>query len=151
MDFGAIICKPKNPRCDICNLKNNCNYFKNKNVKFTNTKFFVKEKKYNIYCYLRKQKKQIALTKNKNLSFLKNFNIPKIQLVNSSNNRKKVTWIYLCTYKNSISNIKMNINLFYKFTKNKPKNYKWYSTKNVVNEFIPTFTKKIINKINKVI
>ena len=118
---------------------------------FQKEKTYIKEKKFNIYCYLNKSNKQIALTKNKNLTFLKNFRIPKIQVVVSSISSEKSGWSYLCNYKNNISNIKMNINLFYKFTKNKPKNYKWYSTKNVVNEFIPTFTKKIINKINKVI
>ena len=44
----------------------------------------------------------------------------------------------------------MNINLFYKFTKTKPKKYKWYSTEKSSKEFIPSFTKKIIKKINKV-
>jgi len=150
MEFGAVICKPKNPQCNICSLKNHCHYFKNKNLKLVNEKFFIKEKKYNIYCYLKKEKKQIALTKNKSLSFLNNFNIPKTQLVNSNHNKEKRGWIYLCSYKNGISNIKMNINLFYKFTKKKPKNYKWHSIKNFGNEFMPTFTKKIINRINKV-
>jgi A/G-specific adenine glycosylase len=150
MEFGAVICKPKNPQCNICSLKNYCYYFKNKNFILRKKNFFIKEKKYNIYCYLKKEKKQIALTKNKSLSFLNNFNVPKTQLANSSHNKKKRGWVYLCSYKNNISNIKMNINLFYKFTKKKPKNYKWYSIKNSRNEFMPTFTKKIINRINKV-
>jgi len=150
MEFGAIICKPKNPQCNICTLKNYCYYFKNKNFTLEKKKFFIKEKKYNIYCYLKKEKKQIALTKNKSLSFLSNFNVPKTQLANPNHNKKKIGWIYLCSYKNNISNIKMNINLFYKFTNKKPKNYKWHSIKNSRNEFMPTFTKKIINRINKV-
>ena len=44
----------------------------------------------------------------------------------------------------------MNINLFYKFTRNKPKNYKWYSIEKIENVFLPSFTKRIIKKINKV-
>ena len=64
--------------------------------------------------------------------------------------KKNNGWIYLCNYKKNISNIKMNINLFYKFIKNKPENYKWYSIDKPNNEFLPTFTKKIFKKIVQV-
>ena len=111
--------------------------------------FPIKEKKFNIYCYLNKYKKEIALTKNKNLSFLNNFKIPEIQMVVENSNLKKKEWHYLCNYKNNISNIKMNINLFYKFTKNIPKKFHWYSVNKLGHEFIPSFTKKIITKIEK--
>jgi len=150
MEFGAVICKPKNPECSICNLKKDCHYTKYKALNFKNKKFLIKEKKYNIYCYLKKKKKQIALAKNKNLTFLRNFNIPKTEPTDFKLNKKKSGWIYLCNYKNNISNIKMNINLFYKFTQNKPKNYKWYAIEKIDNLFLPSFTKRIIKKINKV-
>jgi A/G-specific adenine glycosylase len=150
MEFGAVICKPKSPLCSICNLKKECNYNKNKVFNLKSEKFSIKVKKYNIYCHLNKKKKQIALTKNKNLTFLRNFNMPKIELMDFTINKKKSGWTYLCNYKNNISNIKMNINLFYKFTKSKPKNFRWYSIEKTKNIFLPSFTKKIINKINKV-
>ena len=73
MEFGALICKPKNPLCNFCNLRKNCKFFKNKTYAFQKEKSLVSEKKYNIYCYLNKQKKEIALTSNKNLSFLNIF------------------------------------------------------------------------------
>jgi A/G-specific adenine glycosylase len=149
MEFGAIICKPSNPLCNICNLKNNCYFFKNKTSVFANKKRQGKEKKYNIYCYLKKQKKEIALTKNKNFGFLSNFNIPETKVV-TTRNKKNNGWTYLCNYKNNISNIKMNINLFYKFIKNKPEKYTWYSIDRSNSEFIPSFTKKIFKKIDKV-
>ena len=44
----------------------------------------------------------------------------------------------------------MSINLFYKFTKDKPQNFKWYYIDRPENEFIPSFTKKIFKKIEKV-
>ena len=149
MEFGAVICKPNNPLCNICNLKTNCYFFKNKTSVFVNKKRQEKEKKYNVYCYLKKQKKEIALTKNKNLSFLSNFKIPETEVA-TLNNKKNNEWTYLCNYKNNISNIKMNINLFYKFVKNKPEKYIWYSIDRRSNEFIPSFTKKIFKKIVKV-
>jgi len=149
MEFGAIICKSKNPLCNICNLKNNCYFFKNETSVFTNKKRQGKEKKYNIYCYLKKQKKEIALIKNKNFGFLSNFNIPETKMV-TTRNEKNNGWIYLCNYKNNISNIKMNINLFYKFIKKKPKKFTWYFIDQPNSEFIPSFTKKIFKKIVKV-
>ena len=149
MEFGAIICKPSNPLCNICNLKNNCYFFKNKTSVFANKKRQGKEKKYNIYCYLKKQKKEIALTKNKNFSFLSNFNIPETKVV-TTRNKKNNGWTYLCSYKNNISNIKMDINLFYKFIKNKPEKFTWYFIDRPNSEFIPSFTKKIFKKIAKV-
>ena len=148
MEFGAVICKPNNPLCNICNLKNNCYFFKNKTSVLVNKKRQKKEKKYNVYCYLKKQKKEIALTKNKNFGFLSNFNIPETKAA-ISNNKKNNGWTYLCNYKNNISNIKMNINLFYKFIKNKPEKYTWYPIDRRSNEFIPSFTKKIFKKITK--
>ena len=149
MEFGATVCRPRNPLCKICNLKKYCKSFKKENYILPKKKFSIKEKKFNIYCYLNKYKKEIALAKNQNLSFLNNFKMPEIQVVVASNNLKKKGWHYLCNYKNNISNIKMNINLFYKFTKSIPKKFHWYSVNKSGHEFIPSFTKKIITKIEK--
>jgi hypothetical protein len=44
----------------------------------------------------------------------------------------------------------MDINLFYKFIKNKPKKYTWHSIDEPNIEFIPSFTKKIFRKIAEV-
>jgi A/G-specific adenine glycosylase len=148
MEFGAIICKPKDPQCNICVLKKKCKFFKKKDSNIKNKSFLVKEMNYDIFCYLKKQKKQIALTKNKDLSFLKNFNIPQIKISHSYKIKKNNKWNYLCNYKNNISNIKMNINLFYKFTKNKPKNFKWHYTDRPRSDFIPSFTRQIIKKVD---
>ena len=149
MEFGSLICRPKEPKCNICVLQRNCYFFKYGKFNIPIKQNLVEEKKYNVYCYLKKQKKKIALTKNKNLSFLYNFNIPHVKLNNSGNNKNK-GWIYLCNYKNNISNIKMNINLFYKFTKKKPINFKWYYIDRPESDFIPSFTKKIFKKILKI-
>ena len=147
MEFGAIICKPNNPLCNICHLKTNCFSFQNKVSFLNNKKTQKKEKKYNIYCYLKKKKKEIALTKNKNFGFLSNLNIPKTKIVKSKSKQEN-GWIYLCNYKNNISNIKMDINLFYKFIKNKPDKFAWYYIDRPNDEFIPSFTKKIFKKIS---
>ena len=60
--------------------------------------------------------------------------------------KKNKNWKFLCNYKNSISNKKLNINLYYKFSSKIPSEYNWYSL-NKNSEFIPSFTKKIFKHI----
>ena len=55
-------------------------------------------------------------------------------------------WKLLKQYKNLISNKKLNINLYYKFSNKIPASYNWYSMKKN-KELIPTFTKRIFKKI----
>ena len=142
MEFGALICKPKDPKCYECKIKKMCSYYSSESkIKFKR-KIKIQSKNYDIFCYLKKNKKQIALTKNNDLGFLKKFNLPKIKKVS----KKNKSWKFLCNYKNSISNKKLNVNLYYKFSSKIPSKYNWYSlSKN--NEFIPTFTKKIFKQI----
>ena len=144
MEFGALVCKPKNPNCHICCLNKTCKYFKSNNKINNIRKRMIKIKDYDIFCYINK-KKQIALTKDNHISFLKNFNLPKIKV--SNNSQINQNWKFLKNYKNSISNLKLNINLYYKFSDKIPSSYQWYSL--VENrEFIPSFTKKIFKQVS---
>ena len=78
MEFGALVCKPKNPNCLTCCLNKTCKYFKSDNkIKSIRNKM-IKNKNYDIFCHINK-KKQIALTKKNQISFLKNFNLPEIK------------------------------------------------------------------------
>ena len=99
---------------------------------------------YNIFCYVSKNK-QIALTKENEIKFLKNCNLPLIKKM--KNNSVNKDWKFLKNYKNSISNLSLNINLYYKFSNKIPKSYNWYSLNNN-KEFIPSFTKKIFNQVS---
>ena len=144
MEFGAIKCKPKDPNCLTCCLNKSCKYFKsNKKVKNLRKKM-IKNKDYDIFCYINK-KKQIALAKNSQISFLKNFNMPKIKESNSS--IRIQDWKFLKSYKNSISNLKLNINIYYKFSHKIPSSYRWYSLEKN-KEFIPNFTKEIFKQVS---
>ena len=144
MEFGALICKPKDPKCGFCNLNKDCKYFNSSN-KIKNIKNkMIKNKNYDVFCYVNK-KKQIALTKKNNLGFLNKFNLPQIKETNLK--KSKANWKFLSNYKNSISNIKLNINLYYKFSNKIPSNFNWYSIEKN-KEFIPTFTKKIFKQVS---
>ena len=147
MEFGALICKPKKPKCYNCSIKNICKYFKS-DKKFKKTKILkVKVKNYNIFCYIDKLKNKIALTKKHNLGFLDKFYLPPIKEFHSS--KKIKNWNFHSNFKNSISNKKLNINLYYKFSLKIPTQHKWFSLKKN-NEFIPSFTKKIFKEVLKI-
>ena len=144
MEFGALICKPKDPKCSQCCLNKSCRYLKSTKKIKTDKKKKVKIMNYNIFCYLNK-KKQIALTKENEISFLKDFHLPLIKKMKSSSINNN--WRFLKNYKNSISNLSLNINLYYKFSNKIPKSYNWYSLNNN-KELIPSFTKKIFNQVS---
>ena len=143
MEFGALICKPQEPNCGVCPISKTCKFHKsNRHTKLTD-RTRSKKKSYNIFCYLNK-KKQIGLTKKNDLGFLREYSLPIIK--KKSNKHKFKNWNFLCNYKNSISNKKLDINLYYKFSNKIPKDLNWHSIYNN-KEFIPTFTKKIFRQV----
>jgi A/G-specific adenine glycosylase len=144
MEFGALICKPKDPKCSVCCLNKSCKYFKSSKKITTKENKMIKKMNYDIFCYLNRNE-QIALTKENKISFLKNFNLPEIK--ETKKKIKDKSWKFLKNYKNSISNLKLNINLYYRFSNKKPSNYNWYFLKNN-KEFIPSFTKKIFKQVS---
>ena len=144
MEFGALICKPKDPKCSVCCLNKRCKYFKSSKRIATKENKMIKKMNYDIFCYLNRNE-QIALTKENKISFLKNFNLPEIK--ETKKKIKDKSWKFLKNYKNSISNLKLNINLYYRFSNKKPSNYNWYFLKNN-KEFIPSFTKKIFKQVS---
>ena len=146
MEFGALICKPKDPKCEHCCLNKSCRYLKSSRKIKTNKIKKIKVINYDIFCYLNKKEKQIALTKKNKTSFLKNFNLPLIKKMKNISNHKD--WNFIKNYKNSISNQKLNINLYYKFSNSIPVTYNWHPLKNN-KDFIPSFTKKIFKQVSK--
>ena len=144
MEFGALVCKPKDPKCIICNLNKTCKYFNSSRKIKTIKNKMIESKNYDVFCYVNK-KKQIALTKKNNLGFLNQFSLPKIR--EAKNNIRTRDWKFLKKYKNSISNKKLNINLYYKFSNKIPSSFIWHSM-DQNKEFIPTFTKKIFRQVS---
>ena len=143
MEFGALVCNAKIPKCEMCPFKKNCRFYNSKK-KIKQIKKEIINKNLNIFCYLSKSG-EIALTKKNSLGFLNKFNLPKIETIKRKKSLKN--WKLLLKYKNSISNKKLNINLYYQFSKKIPNNYSWYSIKSN-NEFMPSFTKKIFKQVS---
>jgi A/G-specific adenine glycosylase len=145
MEFGALICKPKEPECFKCNIKISCKYFKS-DKKFEQIKKIKPlEKSYDIFCSIDKTKNKIALTKKHNLGFLDNFYLPQIKKTKTKSSIKN--WNFHSNFKNSISNKKLNINLYYKYSSKLPTQFQWFSLK-TNSEFIPSFTKKIFKQFS---
>ncbi len=144
MEFGALICKPKEPKCLTCKLNKVCKYFNSSRKINTNKNIMIENKNYDVFCYVNK-KKQIALTKKNNLGFLNQFSLPKIK--ETKNNVRNRDWKFLKKFKNSISNKKLNINLYYKFSNKIPQSFIWHSMGRN-KEFIPTFTKNIFRQVS---
>jgi A/G-specific adenine glycosylase len=143
MEFGALVCKPKEPECFKCNIRSNCRYFKS-DKKFKQIKRIQPEvKNYNIFCYIDKIKNRIALTKKHDLGFLDKFYLPPIKEATIKNKIKN--WNFHSNFNNSISNKKLNISLYYKFSSKLPLQSQWFSLKGN-NEFIPSFTKRIFKQ-----
>ena len=144
MEFGALVCRPINPNCMKCCFKKSCKYFNSsKKIKKNNNKV-IKTKNLNVFCYLRKDGR-MALTKNNNFGFLSELNLPKIQKKRAQFKYNK--WKFLKKYENSISNKKLSINLYYRFSEKIPQNFNWYSLKNN-EDFIPSFTKKVFKQVS---
>tara|TARA_A100001015_G_scaffold320231_1_gene445872 strand:- start:2306 stop:3307 length:1002 start_codon:yes stop_codon:yes gene_type:complete len=143
MELGALVCKPKDPKCYLCDLKKICQYYKSTKKIKSKVKLKSKSKRYDVFCYLSKNKK-IALTKKNNLGFLSKFYLPLIKEPSIKTLNSK--WSFLCNYKNSISNKKLKLNVYYKFSNKIPVNFTWYSIRKN-KEFIPTFTKKIFKQV----
>ncbi len=143
MEFGALVCNSKIPKCGKCPIIKNCKFYKSTN-KIKQIKKKMINENINIFCYLSK-KGEIALTKKNNLGYLNEFNLPKIENIKKNQSFKK--WKLLSKYKNFISNKKLNINLYYQFSKDIPSNYSWYSIKSN-SEFMPSFTKKIFKQVS---
>ena len=77
--------------------------------------------------------------------FLSKFSLPEIR--ETKNNNINNSWKFLKSYRNNISNKKLNINLYYKFSDKIPSSFNWYSLEKN-EEFIPTFTKKIFRQVS---
>ena len=140
MELGALICKPSNPICDDCPIRKNCKSYKKKD--FTLTKNVKKNKdKYFILKVYKKDQKYL-LIKNTKFNFLKNLSIfPMEELSNPKNFNENLNF--------KMSNMNMNIKIRYSKDNQKfPSSY-WFDRKKLNSYMIPSFTKKVVQYLEK--
>ena len=136
MELGALVCKPSNPICVSCPIKQNCISFEKQDFKIIKKSKINKIKyfKANIYS----NKKKIILVKNKKFNFLKNlliFPMSEIQPEEYKSSFKRKTKIKMS---NMDMNIIIHINNKLPTDKGKVLNYK-----DINSATIPSFTKRI--------
>ena len=140
MELGALVCKPKNPICNQCVIKKDCKSFKKKD--FSLSKIIKKNKdKYFILKVYKKNQKYL-LIKNTKFNFLKNLSIfPMVELSKPKNFNKNFNF--------KMSNMNMNIKIQYlKANQKFPSSY-WADKRKLKNIMLPSFTKKIVQYLEK--
>ena len=140
MELGALICKPRNPLCYQCPILKKCKSFKNKDFDLR------KNGKKNVDKYfllkVHKKDEKYLLIKNTKFNFLKNLTIfPMEEVVKPKNFNKNLNL--------KISNMNMNIKIQYlKKNKKIPFSY-WVNQEKVKSFMLPTFTKKVVQYLEK--
>ena len=140
MELGALICKPNNPICYQCPISKKCQSFKKKdfnltkNIKKNIDKYFILK----VY----KKDQRYLLIKNTKFNFLRNLRIfPMEELSKPKNFNENLNF--------KMSNMNMNIKIQYlKNNKKLPFSY-WVDQKKLNNYMLPTFTKKVVNYLEK--
>ena len=140
MELGAVICKPKNPKCSGCPISKDCKSYKKKDFDLVKITKKNKEKYFILKVYKKNQK--YLLVKNTKFNFLKNLVIfPMEELSNPKNFNENLNF--------KMSNMNMNIKIQYlKNAKRFPLSY-WFDKRKLVNYMLPTFTKKVVKYLEK--
>ena len=140
MELGALICKPNNPICNQCPIRNNCKSFRKKD--FTLTKNIKKNKDKYFILKVYKKNQRYLLIKNTKFNFLKNLSIfPMEELSNPKNFNENLNF--------RMSNMNMNIKIQYSKDNQKfPSSY-WFDRKKLNSYMLPSFTKKVVQYLEK--
>ena len=140
MELGALICKPKNPLCDQCPIRKNCKSYKKKDFSLTKNIKKNKDKYFVLKVY--KKNRKYLLIKNTKFNFLKNMSIfPMEELSNPKNFDKNLNF--------KMSNMNMNIKIQYLKHNQKFYSSHWVDKKKLNNYMLPTFTKKVVQYLEK--
>tara|TARA_Y100000590_G_scaffold390859_1_gene467004 strand:- start:916 stop:1416 length:501 start_codon:yes stop_codon:yes gene_type:complete len=159
MDFGSLVCKPRNPECNNCCIVNSCGAYKRnltnvipiknkknslaKPIKYANA-YVISNKKNKILLGRRSSKGLLPLMLEVPTSEwlnrpLKNKDTIKYSPIKIKYRKVNKNIIY------SFSHFKLNINIFTALTERKLlKNLRWYSTNNINSLGLPTVMKKIL-------
>ena len=140
MELGALICKPSNPACDQCPISKNCRSYKKKDFNLAKSVNKNKDKYFILKVY--KKNQRYLLIKNTKFNFLKNLSIfPMEELSNPKNFDKNLNF--------KLSNMNMNIKIQYPKDNQKFSSSYWVERKKMNTYMLPSFTKKIVQYLEK--
>jgi len=140
MELGAMICRPKNPKCNECPISTNCRSYKKKD--FNLTKIAKKNKNKYFILKVYKKNQRYLLIKNTKFNFLKNLTIfPMEEITNPKNFNKNFNF--------KMSNMNMNIKIQYLKDNQKPSSSYWIDKKKLDSYMLPSFTKKVVKYLER--
>ena len=157
MDYGSIICKPRNPDCSNCaintycvSVKKNLQHIIPVKIKKTNQK----RKKYSRAYILYNEMDEILVRKRKAKGMLASMlEVPNDQWIANKKNliedkiidKIKNKMIFKDTVKYSFSHFDLEIDVYYiKMKKNYFNNHQWIKKINIYKSSLPTVMKKIV-------
>tara|TARA_B100000686_G_scaffold238553_1_gene246733 strand:+ start:3764 stop:4810 length:1047 start_codon:yes stop_codon:yes gene_type:complete len=159
MDYGSLICTPRNPNCSICKIKKNCLSYENNiqnTIPIKLKKQKLKPKKYTRAYVLMNEKEEILVRTRPSRGMLASMlEVPNDAWVEKKNLLKKDNLVKKINEKfhrketllYSFSHFDLNTDIFYLKVrrKNFPKQ-KWLNISKFTNSQLPTVMKKIIEK-----
>jgi len=159
MDYGSLICTPRNPNCSICHIQKYCTGYKKNlqnQIPVKLKKLKIKPKKYTRAYVLMNEKKEILVRTRSSKGMLASMlEVPNDKWVEKKNLLKKdllVSKIYqkfnrIGSLVYSFSHFDLDTQIFYLkiLKKNFPKQ-KWLNKSQYSKSHLPTVMKKIVEK-----
>lgn len=146
MEFGALMCTPKKPNCDICPLQANCEAYHNGKIFSLPVKSKkIKKKKRFLNFFLIEQKNKIAFQKRDDQGIWANmYQLPLIETDQPSSNFGKPTWEtkHVLTHQNLYCR-------FYKTNKIEIENLIWIEKNEIENHALPRVIDLFFEFINQ--
>ena len=140
MELGSLVCKPTSPLCNQCPISNKCKSLEKNDFDLTK----IVKKNIDKYFLLKVYKKdqRYLLIKNTKFNFLKNLTIfPMEELSKPRNFNENLNF--------KLSNMNMNIKIQYLRDNGKFQSPYWIDKKKLDNYMLPSFTKKIVEYLEK--
>ena len=133
MDLGSQLCLPKNPKCNLCPVNNNCQSNLRREFPLLSKKATKRRKEFLEFQLIEKNQKYF-MTKEHNLGYWKNLWIPPVRRLD----HQKAEIIHHLSHR--------TLNMNFKISSKKPKNVegKWFDKKELALIAIP---KPIFNRI----
>tara|TARA_Y100001958_G_C21233395_1_gene559408 strand:+ start:1195 stop:2205 length:1011 start_codon:yes stop_codon:yes gene_type:complete len=154
MELGALVCKPNNPNCIECCLKNLCKFKDNKKIYMSKSSKRKIIKKLNACIYIKNKK--ILLTRKNDFGPLKGFlNVPMFENYSDILQadlekffKQKIKYTKLKKIKISISNFITEVNCIKIQNLNRINNdYIFFTNKQIQKNFKSSFLDKILNRV----
>ena len=159
MDYGSLICLPRNPLCNKCVIQKNCKAYQENIqnfVPFKKNKVFKKIIKYSRGYVLSNEKDEIFIRKRAAIGMLASmFEVPNDPWVINKNELRsdkivqkiKKKLLLKGKVKYSFSHFDLHVDVFFgKIIKKNYSNVKWLSKRKISSSGMPTVMKKILEK-----